>query len=140
MNKVESDLYKIGLVFGGFGVLLLLFLWITGIDLTRLGAPCIFHRVTGYYCPGCGGTRAVMAFVRGRWFTSFLYHPLVLYLAILFMFFMATNTIQIIGHGKCNIGMKYHDIYVYAMVGIIVVNWIVKNVQVWMQIQIPPFA
>ena len=40
---------------------------------------CIFHRLTGLYCPGCGGTRAVMALFRGDLKASFIYHPLVLY-------------------------------------------------------------
>lgn len=35
--------------------------------LARLGTPvpCVFHRLTGLYCPGCGNTRAVLALLRG---------------------------------------------------------------------------
>ncbi len=40
---------------------------------------CLFHLVTGYYCPGCGGTRALYLFLTGHWIKSFLFHPLVLY-------------------------------------------------------------
>ena len=29
------------------------------------GFPCLFHLMTGLYCPGCGGTRAVRALFRG---------------------------------------------------------------------------
>ena len=28
-------------------------------DLTGIIPPCLFHQVSGLYCPGCGGTRAV---------------------------------------------------------------------------------
>ena len=40
---------------------------------------CLFHLVTGYYCPGCGGTRALYLFLTGHWIKSFLFHPLVVY-------------------------------------------------------------
>lgn len=28
---------------------------------------CVFHRLTGLNCPGCGATRAVYALLHGRW-------------------------------------------------------------------------
>ena len=28
--------------------------------------PCQFHALTGFYCPGCGGTRAVYQLLHGR--------------------------------------------------------------------------
>lgn len=43
--------------------------------------PCIFHLLTGWYCPGCGGTRAVKYLLQGKLLLSFQYHPLVLYMA-----------------------------------------------------------
>ena len=36
--------------------------------------PCLFHELTGFYCPGCGGTRAVLALLAGHPVLSFLYH------------------------------------------------------------------
>ena len=44
--------------------------------------PCLFHLLTGAYCPGCGGTRAFKSLLRGRFLLSALYHPLVPYAAI----------------------------------------------------------
>ena len=38
---------------------------------------CPFHVITGLYCPGCGGSRAVVALLTGHPAVSFLYHPLV---------------------------------------------------------------
>ena len=43
------------------------------------GLPCIFHMLTGLYCPGCGGTRAFFLLFTGHPLRSFLYHPIVLY-------------------------------------------------------------
>mgnify|MGYP001135663182 CR=1 FL=1 len=41
--------------------------------------PCLFRLLTGFYCPGCGGTRALWALLSGHPLLSFLYHPLVPY-------------------------------------------------------------
>lgn len=44
--------------------------------------PCLFHVVTGAYCPGCGGTRALLALLHGRVADSIWLNPLVLYMAV----------------------------------------------------------
>ena len=43
------------------------------------GFPCLFHLVTGLYCPGCGGTRAALFLLQGQWRESLFYNPIVLY-------------------------------------------------------------
>lgn len=40
------------------------------------GGLCIIRRVTGFPCPGCGMTRAVLSLLRGDIRTAFAYHPL----------------------------------------------------------------
>ena len=50
--------------------------------ITRQGFPCLFHLLTGLYCPGCGGTRAFRALLAGNLLLSIRYHPLVAYMAV----------------------------------------------------------
>lgn len=45
-----------------------------------LGRPldtCLFYAATGRPCPGCGGTRAVLSLVQGRWIEAWQYNPLI---------------------------------------------------------------
>ncbi|MBQ3064986.1 MAG: DUF2752 domain-containing protein [Clostridia bacterium] len=51
-------------------VCVLLAFWVLG------GRLCIFARITGYPCPGCGMTRAVLAVFRGDLGAAFSHHPL----------------------------------------------------------------
>ena len=32
----------------------------------RFWPPCVFHKLTGLYCPGCGNTRALSALLHGH--------------------------------------------------------------------------
>ena len=43
---------------------------------------CVFHELTGLYCPGCGSTRAIRAALRGRFGEAFGFNPLLLPLGV----------------------------------------------------------
>lgn len=49
-----------------------------------LHIPCLFNEVTGYYCPGCGVTRASLALIDGDIYQSFRYNMIV-YIVLPFM-------------------------------------------------------
>ena len=43
---------------------------------------CVFFRLTGLYCPGCGSGRAVSALLHGRFPEAFRWNPLLFLLGI----------------------------------------------------------
>lgn len=132
MRKKDRDFnQEKGLYQGGFLLLAILLL------LAALGRflhveasvpPCVIHKWTGYYCPGCGGTRAVRALLKGNIWNSFLCHPVVPYGGILYAWYMISHTVEYLSKGKISIGMKYSDRYLYVAVALILVQWVVKNV------------
>ena len=97
------------------------FLWIFPPD------GCVLHNLTGYYCPGCGGTRAIHALLHGHIVRSFFYHPIVVYTAVFFGWFMLSQTIEKASRGRLAIGMHYRDIYLWIALAIVLLNWLVKN-------------
>lgn len=61
---------------------------VCGTQILTKVPPCPLHAYTGYYCPGCGGTRATFALLHGHLIRSFVLHPFVPYTAVLGGWFM----------------------------------------------------
>lgn len=120
----EDDFYfKLGII-APF-VLALFYLAISKISWMK--DICVIRKNTGYYCPGCGGSRGVQALFKGDILECIYYYPAYLYILIFYVFFMGSNILQRITKGKIQ-GLKIKNIYIYILLIIVLVNWIVKNV------------
>lgn len=90
--------------------------------------PCVFRAITGLYCPGCGGTRAVEALFQKEFILSLLYHPVVPYGAVIYLWYMVSHTIEILtGHRK-KTGMRYRNVYLYLALFLVIINTAVKDI------------
>lgn len=76
LENIDKRIHKIlknnvlGMVLGVAFILLTL-------TLMKSPIPCTFYKVTGYYCPGCGGTRALTSLLKGEIRQSFRYNSLI---------------------------------------------------------------
>ncbi len=129
MNKkrlsIEDILFITGIIVFVVGVPVV-YLLITGADKGWF-PPCLFPVLFGLYCPGCGGTRALKALCSGDVIHSFYYMPVIPYTIIFYVIFMVSQLLMRISRGKIK-AMKYHDIYLYIALFLIIANWILKNV------------
>ena len=89
------------------------YLWMTAYVIPKQIQGCMMLRVTGLYCPGCGGTVA--------------YHPAVLYGVVLFVVYFGSQTLMRLTKGKVK-GLAMKPLYLYILLGIICVNFIIRNV------------
>lgn len=112
--------------------------------------PCMLHLLTGYYCPGCGGTRALTSLLKGDLIHSFLYHPVIVYAFIPGVCYMINHTIyhlQRYIYSKSDISKNHitdshastshnrHMIrpltvrpaYLYSVAALIIIQFIIKN-------------
>jgi hypothetical protein len=87
---------------------------------------CRFLALTGFYCPGCGGTRAVDALLRGRLILSLRYHPVVLYIFAGALIYAVSHTLNILTHEKIR-ALLFRESFFYVMIGLIALQWIIKN-------------
>lgn len=88
--------------------------------------PCLFHLLTGLYCPGCGGTRSVIYLAHGQIVTSFVYHPFVLYAVAAAGLVLTVRIAEQVTH-KRYLQVRHYSLLSYAGLGIVVINCIIKN-------------
>ena len=126
-STIEDQLYIIGLCLlfaAPFAAAAYRYL---RLRLPILALPCLLRTFTGYYCPGCGGTRAVYALLHLQLWRSFCYHPMVTYGAAVYAWFMISHTIEKLGHHRLRIGMKWNPLWLWIALVILVVNVLIKD-------------
>ena len=90
---------------------------------------CLFHSITGLYCPGCGGTRAVRALLRGEILRSFFYHPVVVYGLIAFIYILVgwlIHFVRVRTHQTTE-SYRFPDWTLWGALIVLGVNFVVKN-------------
>ena len=124
-KSLEDELYVLGWIFLILGLIgAFIFLKIVQPHLPE--STCLLWKYFGIYCPGCGGTRALIHLFHGRILESVWYHPLVVYAFGLYVAFMFTHTLR-----KLHIikkGMKFREGYLYGALVVLAVNFILKKV------------
>lgn len=90
------------------------------------GFPCLFQLLTGLYCPGCGGTRALRLLFKGEFALSFQYHPLVLYGAAAVVLWSISYLLsRALKNPRLYLG--HENEIVAGAVALVLLNWIFKN-------------
>lgn len=126
-NKTEA------IVFLSFSVLLLagigflVYYHVNDIVFYDMPGNCILKILFHLYCPGCGGTRAVDAFLHGQFLKSFLYNPTIVYVAVYFLSYYIPAALKLAGIWKKHIN---NMIYLNMLVGLlilVVLNFVVRN-------------
>ena len=69
----------------------------------NLSIPCIFNKLTGLYCPGCGITRMLFSLLELKFYQSFRYNPLLFvylfyYLIIYIIYFFKNKKLYKLGN------------------------------------------
>ncbi len=54
----------------------------------KLFIPCIFHEITGLYCPGCGITRFFLSLLNLEIMQAFRYNMLIFFLLPFFIYYV----------------------------------------------------
>lgn len=129
-HTLESRLYRWGWAFFAIvaSAVILKRVFFPDFDIREVMRPCVFYTATGYYCPGCGGTRSVIALLNGRFLVSALDFPMVMYCVVVYGWFMVSHTIEKISRRRIPIGMKYSHGWIYGSLVVVIIHCVVKNI------------
>lgn len=126
-TDTDEFLYKLGAILLFVAILFLSIIHMFQINYQLFLLPCLFYKITGLYCPGCGGTRSVHALMDGHLFSSIRYNPIVLYGVFIYLWYMISNTIEYVSKHKIKVGMKYHDTYLWIGLAILILFCLLRN-------------
>lgn len=85
--------------------------------------PCIFHKITGLYCPGCGITRMLKSIINLNYYQAFRYNPLMFILLPFFIIYYILYYIYWLKNKKLVINNKIW----YTLLIIIIFYGIIRN-------------
>ena len=104
-----------------------------------LGEPvvsaCWFYSNFHIYCPGCGGTRALIALIHGQFLRSLYYHPAVIFTVASVGAYLLTQTIWRL-RGRKGWTLHYGEKWLWCLIAILLLNCALRNL-LWFGFQIP---
>ena len=107
------------------GLFLIIFIFLGYYLFTTSFFPCLFHKITGLYCPGCGITRMFISLFKLNFYQAFRYNPFAFILLILTLIYQTIKLI--INHFSTN---KIHlNNYIYITLLVLTICFgIIRNI------------
>lgn len=114
------------LIYTAISLVLLVAVYFGFYKITGFAMPCVFHEVTGWYCPGCGISRMLLAILSGDFYQAFRYNPL-LFILLPFAAIFFANWAYAKYNGKTSWCEKIPEWVWVALAIIIVIYGVLRN-------------
>lgn len=122
MSLVNNRIFRIVSIIAAGAILLLYFF----VEPKNGNLPkCLFHELTGLYCPGCGGQRSLHALLHGHVLTAINYNLLFVLLLPLLVYFLF---IFILGKRYAASSFIYKAGFSLGVAIVVVSFWILRNI------------
>ena len=94
----------------------------------NFGIPCIFYKITGLYCPGCGVTRMLFSLIDLDFYQAFRYNPLVFILLMLYIIYFVIKSIAKLVFKK---NLKIPPIILNIIIILLILYGILRNIDLF---------
>lgn len=101
--------------------------------LQALSPGCYFRRMSGCYCPGCGGTRAFFALLKGQVCLSWRMNPLLLSGLAVGSLLALIHGVERLSNGRFGLSNRFRMTPAagWWLGGVVVAFWILRNLPQW---------
>lgn len=106
--------------------------------LLRQGGPhadwlpgCMFHRLTGLHCPGCGMTRASHAMLHGDLAAAFRFNPLGMILLPMALIGIGIELAAWVRGRRLAVTPRFGGRVGWCVLFLVIGFWILRNIPVW---------
>ena len=106
-------------------ILIILVTYLIYYSFTGNGIPCMFKKLTGLYCPGCGITRMFLSLLRFDIYQAFRYNPLVFILLATYLFYII---IDLVKYSKTNKHLKISNKIYWTLLILVFCFAILRNI------------
>ena len=96
-------------------------------NIYNIYIPCVFHELTGLYCPGCGTTRMINSLIRLDFYQAFRYNQMVFILIPIFTLYLIDFIYKSIKNKKPLLYKTPNYIW-YIIVVLLVIFGIIRNI------------
>ncbi len=94
---------------------------------TGIGIPCIFHKVTGLLCPGCGVSRMCLSLMRGDVKQAAEYNPLLFFLLPILLLILSDCVIRYVKTGELTL-RRWQNGCLYVILLLLLLFGILRNI------------
>ena len=91
-----------------------------------IGIPCLFYKITGFKCPGCGVTRMLFSLIKLDFKRAFFYNPVVFILLPFLVSYIIYQEYIYITKRKNN--LKIPEFVYYILIFILIIFGILRNI------------
>ncbi len=123
MKKRAASLAAKAAVLFAAGALYFLFVSITG-----YGIPCVFHSLTGLYCPGCGITRMVMSLMNTDIRGAVRYNAAAFFTLPFFVAYFIRHSVLYIKNGEPFLPNLAERVALYIIIAVFLVFGAARNI------------
>ena len=117
--RIKSKIFIIIILF----VILLIYYFLN--KSLNIGIPCLFHEITGLYCPGCGVTKLTFSLLELDFYQAFRANPLIFILLILAIIYYL---IKIILNKLFKINITIPNYVYYILLVITILFGVLRNI------------
>lgn len=109
------------------GILIIIFIYALIVLNTSFAIPCIFNKITGFQCPGCGITRMYIYMFKFDFKNAFMMNPIIFCAQPFIYYIIAKMGYAYISDKKYKTN-KIEDVILYIVLILLILYGILRNI------------